>query len=176
VLYRIHGQEPEVASSAWIAPSAQVMGQVQVGEEASIWFNTVVRGDSDRIVIGPGTNVQDGTVIHCDPGYPALIGSEVTIGHACIIHGCQIGDQSLIGMGSVILNGAKIGARCLVAAGSLVTEGKEFPDGSVIMGRPARAVRSLTEEDIERLRRGAEVYRQKARLYKQELQAMAPER
>lgn len=169
MLYSVQGREPEVAKSAWIAPSAQVMGQVQVGEEASIWFNVVVRGDSDRIRIGRGSNVQDGTVVHCDPGFPALIGEDVTIGHGCIIHGCQIGDQSLIGMGTIILNGAKIGSRCLVAAGSLIPEGKEFPEGSVLMGRPAKVVRTLGEKEMAMIRRGADVYREKALLYRREL-------
>ncbi|HEY8346416.1 MAG TPA: gamma carbonic anhydrase family protein [Symbiobacteriaceae bacterium] len=176
MLYRLGEWEPEVAEGVWIAPDAQVVGRVQVAEEASIWFNTVLRGDTDRIVVGRGTNVQDGTVIHCDPGYPALIGENVTIGHSCVIHGCQIGDETLIGMGSVILTGAKIGSRCLVAAGSLITEHQEFPDGSVIMGRPAKVVRPVGEKELAMIRRGAEVYRRNGRRYMEELQPLTRQR
>ncbi|HYG57792.1 MAG TPA: gamma carbonic anhydrase family protein, partial [Symbiobacteriaceae bacterium] len=141
MLHAYKGTKPTIGRGVFVAPGAHVIGKVTMGDESSTWFNTVVRGDADRIVIGGGTNIQDNTVVHCDYGFPTLIGENVTVGHGCIIHGCEIGDNCLIGMGSTILNGAKIGPGSLVGAGSLVTEGKEFPPGSVIMGRPAKLVR-----------------------------------
>lgn len=175
MLYSLNGSQPKVAADAWVAPGAQLIGQVTVEAEASIWFNTVLRGDTDRIVIGSGSNVQDGTVVHCDPGYPVILGVDVTVGHSCTIHGCTIGDHCLVGMGSVILTGARLGAHCLVAAGSLITEHKEFPDGSVIMGRPAQVVRTVGEKELAMIRRGAERYRQNAQFYARQLKAVSSE-
>ena len=133
-VYALEELVPEVADSAWIADSAQVMGKVQIGADASVWFGTVVRGDTDSISIGEGSNVQDASVLHADFGMPLAIGRHVTVGHQVMLHGCTIGDESLIGIGAIVLNGAKIGKNCLVGAGALVTEGKEFPDGSMIIG------------------------------------------
>jgi carbonic anhydrase/acetyltransferase-like protein (isoleucine patch superfamily) len=167
--YALGEHEPQIAESAYIAPTATVIGQVTIGPEASVWWGAVIRGDVDRITIGSGTNVQDGTIIHCDQGIPTTIGREVTIGHGCVIHGCTIGDHCLIGMGSTILNGARLGENCLVGAGSLITEGKEFPPGSVIMGRPARLVREVGEPELAMIRRGADNYRRNAQRYRREL-------
>lgn len=165
MVHAYKGIKPQIGEGAYIAPGAQVIGKVILGAEASIWFSTVVRGDTDTITIGPGSNIQDGSVVHCDPGQPTVIGANVTIGHACILHGCQIGDDCLIGMGTTILNGAKLGPGSLVGAGSLITEGKEFPPGSVIMGRPAKVVRQVEEREQAMIRRGAENYRRNARDY-----------
>ncbi len=165
-VYELEGVAPQIAESAWIADSAQVMGDVQLGADASVWFGTVVRGDTAHITIGEGTNVQDASVLHADEGMPLTIGRHVTVGHQVMLHGCTIGDESLIGIGAIMLNGAKIGKNCLVGAGALVTEGKEFPDGSMIIGSPARVVRQLTPEQIEGLRRSAQHYIHNARRFR----------
>jgi carbonic anhydrase/acetyltransferase-like protein (isoleucine patch superfamily) len=149
------------------------MGQVRIGERASVWFNTVVRADNEVITIGAETNIQDGTVLHCDPGKPLHIGQGVTVGHNVMLHGCTVGDHSLIGIGAVILNQAVIGKNCLVGAGSLVTEGKTFPDGSMILGSPAKAVRQLTPEQIEGLKRIAQGYVNNAERYRRGLKKIA---
>ena len=164
--YELDGVAPSVPASAWIADSAQVMGDVKLGEDASVWFGVVVRGDTDVITIGAGTNIQDASVLHADRGMPLTIGANVTVGHQVMLHGCTIGDESLIGIGAVVLNGARIGKNCLVGAGSLVTEGKEFPDGSMILGSPARVVRQLSPEQIEGLRQSARHYMDNARRFK----------
>ena len=142
----------------WIAPSAQVIGTVQLLKDASIWWGAVVRGDTDLLTIGEGSNVQDNSVLHTDAGIKLTIGAGVTVGHLVMLHGCTIGDGSLIGIGSVVLNGAKIGKGCLVGANSLITEGKEFPDGSMIMGSPARVVRELSDMESKRLELSAAGY------------------
>lgn len=142
----------------WIAPDAHVIGQVELGLDVGIWFGSVLRGDNDPIVVGEGTNIQEGTMVHVDPGFPVRIGKGCTIGHHAIIHGCTIGDNSLIGMGATVLNGARIGNNCLVGANALVTEGKEFPDNSLIVGSPARIVRTLDERAAAGLRLSAENY------------------
>lgn len=165
-VYELEGVAPQIAESAWIADSAQVMGDVQLGADASVWFGTVVRGDTAHITIGEGTNVQDASVLHADEGMPLTIGRHVTVGHQVMLHGCTIGDESLIGIGAIVLNRAKIGKNCLVGAGALVTEGKEFPDGSMIIGSPARVVRQLTPEQIEGLRRSAQHYIHNARRFR----------
>lgn len=165
-VYELDGVSPEVAESAWIADSAQVMGRVSIGQDASVWFGTVVRGDTESITIGEGSNIQDASVLHADLGKPLVVGRNVTVGHQVMLHGCTIGDDSLIGIGAVVLNGAKIGRNCLVGAGALITEGKEFPDGSMIIGSPAKAVRQLTPEQIEGLRRSAQHYVDNARRFK----------
>jgi carbonic anhydrase/acetyltransferase-like protein (isoleucine patch superfamily) len=152
-IYELDGQSPTLGKNAWVADSAQVIGQVTLDDDVSVWFGTVIRGDSDHIRIGRGTNIQDASVLHADEGVPLTIGENVSVGHKVMLHGCTIGDGSLIGIGSVILNHARIGKNCLVGAGSLVTEGKEFPDGSMILGSPAKAVRQLTPEQIAGLHR-----------------------
>lgn len=157
-LYELDGAVPQVAATAWIADSAQVIGKVVLAEGASVWFGAVVRGDTETIYIGRNSNVQDASVLHTDLGQPLTIGDNVTVGHKVVLHGCTIGDGSLIGIGAVVLNGAKIGKRCLVGAGSLVTEGKEFPDGWMILGSPAKAVRQLSPEQIARLDKSAQNY------------------
>ncbi|MFP8780642.1 gamma carbonic anhydrase family protein [Hydrogenophaga sp. RWCD_12] len=168
-IYELDGRKPDIAESAWVADSAQVMGDVTLGDGASVWFGAIARGDSDRIVVGAGSNIQDGSVLHADEGMPLVVGERVTVGHLVMLHGCTIGDESLIGIGAVVLNGVKIGRNCLVGAGSLVTEGKEFPDGSMIMGSPARVVRQLTPEQIEGLRKSALHYRDNAERFRQGL-------
>jgi carbonic anhydrase/acetyltransferase-like protein (isoleucine patch superfamily) len=165
-LYQLEDDIPLVASSAWVADSAQVIGRVELAEDASVWFGAVLRGDNEWLRIGPGSNVQDGSVLHSDMGSPLTLGAFVTIGHQVMLHGCSVGDGSLIGIQSVVLNGAKIGRHCLVGAGSLVTEGKEFPDGSLIMGSPAKVVRALTPEQIEHLKLSALGYVDNARRFK----------
>lgn len=157
-IYELDGIAPSVADTAWVADSAQVIGNVVLGDQASVWFGTVVRGDTERITIGAGTNIQDTSVLHADIGKPLVIGERVTVGHQAVLHGCTVGDESLIGIGAIVLNGAKIGKNCLVGAGSLVTEGKEFPDGSMIMGAPAKLVRQLTAEQMASLRDSARHY------------------
>jgi len=149
-----------------VADSAQVMGRVTLAEDSSVWFGTVIRGDTETITVGRGSNIQDASVLHADVGCPLVIGERVTVGHQVVLHGCTIGDESLIGIGAVILNGAKIGRHCLVGARALVTEGKEFPDGSMILGSPAQVVRTLTPEQIEGLRRSARHYMDNARRYR----------
>ncbi len=165
-LFALDDLAPRLAASAWVADSAQVMGDVQLGENASVWFGAVLRGDTEPLVIGEGSNVQDNAVVHADHGFPVTVGRNVTVGHQAILHGCSVGDGSLIGIQAVVLNGAKIGRHCLVGAGALVTEGKEFPDGSMIIGSPARVLRQLTPEQIARLDRSAEHYVENARRYR----------
>lgn len=165
-IYELDGVAPRVAGSAWVADSAQVMGDVVLGEGASIWFGTVVRGDTERITIGAGSNIQDASVLHADQGQPLVVGERVTVGHQVMLHGCTIGDESLIGIGAIVLNGARIGKNCLVGAGALVTEGKEFADGSMIIGSPAKVVRQLNPEQMEALRQGAQHYSDNARRFR----------
>lgn len=171
-IYELDGRAPQLADSAWVADSAQVIGDVTLGEDVSIWFGSVLRGDTSNLQIGAGTNIQDGSVLHADPGKPLVVGERVTVGHQVMLHGCTIGDESLIGIGAVVLNGAKIGRNCLVGAGALVTEGKEFPDGSMIIGSPAKAVRELSPEQIEGLRQSAQHYIDNARRYKNGLRKL----
>ncbi|AXJ95026.1 MULTISPECIES: gamma carbonic anhydrase family protein [unclassified Sphingomonas] len=165
----LNGITPVVGQGGFVAPGAQVIGNVTLGDEASIWFNAVVRGDNDPIVIGARSNVQDAAVIHADPGVPATIGRGVTIGHRAIVHGATIGDHSLIGMGAIVLNRAEIGAESLVGAGALVTEGKVFPPRSLIVGSPARVVRTLTDAEVAGLHLSAATYVANARRYAAEL-------
>ena len=161
-LYTLDGTAPEIAADAWIAPSADLIGKVRLGARASVWFGAVLRGDNELIDVGDGTNIQEHTVCHTDMGYPLTIGRDCTIGHRAMLHGCTIADETLIGMGATILNGARIGRTCLIGACALVTEGKEIPDGSLVMGSPGKVVRQLTPEQIEGLRRSAEGYRRNA--------------
>ena len=165
-IFRLDDKTPTIDRTAWVAESAHVIGSVSLGVDASVWFGAVLRGDTELLTVGRGSNVQDGSVLHADPGRPTTIGDGVTIGHLVMLHGCTIGDNSLVGIGSVILNGARIGRNCLVGARALVTEGKTFPDGSLIVGSPAVAVRSLTEEQIEGLRQSAQHYVANARRFR----------
>jgi carbonic anhydrase/acetyltransferase-like protein (isoleucine patch superfamily) len=166
-IYAIDGIRPEFDDrpSNWIAPDATLIGRVRLGRNVGIWFGAVIRGDNEEIAIGEDTNVQEHTVMHTDPGFPLTIGKGCTIGHKAMLHGCTIGDNSLIGMGAIVLNGARIGANSLVGAGALVTEGKEFPDGSLIVGAPAKAVRTLDENAIAMLRGSAAHYVANARRF-----------
>ena len=172
-LYQLDQHVPRLAADAWVADDAQVVGNVDLAEGASVWFGAIVRGDNETLTIGRGSNVQDGAVLHSDPGFPLTLGESVTIGHQVMLHGCTIGDGSLVGIQSIVLNGARIGKHCLVGAGSLVTEGKEFPDGSVIMGRPAKVVRELTPEQIAGLLKTAAHYVDNARRFKAGLKKIA---
>ena len=172
-IYALDGAAPTIAESAWVADSAQVMGDVVLAEDTSIWFGVVIRGDTETIRIGRGSNIQDLSVLHADHGMPLTVGEDVTVGHQVMLHGCTVGDGSLIGIGAVVLNGAKIGKGCLVGAGSLVTEGKEFPDGSMILGSPAKVVRQLTPEQLEGLRQSAKHYVDNARRFRTGLKKIA---
>ncbi|MEN9770761.1 MAG: hypothetical protein RLZZ180_2391 [Pseudomonadota bacterium] len=172
-IYQLGDAVPQIHESAWVAESAQVMGRVQLDQDASIWFGAVLRGDNEPIHIGRGSNIQDGSVLHSDMGQPMTVGPYVTVGHQAMLHGCTIGEGSLIGIGAIILNGARIGKNCLVGAGALVTEGKEFPDGSMILGSPAKVVRSLTPEQIAGIRRNVLGYVDNARQFKSGLKRIA---
>ena len=165
-LYQLDDERPQLAEGAWVADSAQLIGQVELGEDASIWFGAILRGDAERLRVGKGSNVQDASVLHADPGYPLVLGDNVSIGHQVMLHGCTVGDGTLIGIQAVVLNGARIGRHCLVGAGALITEGKEFPDGSMILGAPARVVRPLTTEQIAGLQRIAEHYVENAKRFR----------
>ena len=172
-VYELDGVAPRVDPTAWIADSAEVMGNVHLGPDASVWFGCVLRGDTESMHIGEGSNIQDLSVLHADFGQPLHIGRHVTVGHKVMLHGCTIGDESLIGIGAVVLNGARIGKNCLVGAGALVTEGKQFPDGSMIVGAPARVARQLTPEQIEGLRQSARHYIDNARRFRAGLKRLA---
>ncbi|MEO8526905.1 MAG: gamma carbonic anhydrase family protein [Caldimonas sp.] len=168
-IYRLDDRVPRLHDSAWVADSATVLGDVELEEDVSVWFGAVLRGDTELLRVGRGSNVQDGSVLHADSGCPTTIGENVTIGHMVMLHGCTIGDGSLVGIGSVILNDATIGRNCLVGARSLVTEGKSFPEGSLIMGAPAVVVRTLTAEQIEGLHHSAAHYVANARRFREGL-------
>jgi carbonic anhydrase/acetyltransferase-like protein (isoleucine patch superfamily) len=157
-IYQLGDDEPRLHATAWVADNATVIGRVALGEGASVWYGAVLRGDNDTITLGARSNIQDGSVAHTDSGMPLTIGDDVTVGHQVMLHGCTVGSGSLVGIQSVILNGAKIGRHSIVGAGALVTEGKEFPDGVLIVGRPAKVVRELTPAQIERLKWSAAHY------------------
>ena len=166
MIYALDGIAPQIDPSAWVAPDANLIGRVVLEAESSVWFGVTIRGDNEEIRVGRGSNVQENCVLHTDMGYPLVIGPDCTIGHKAMLHGCIIGEGTLIGMGATILNGAKIGRGCLIGAGALVTEGKEIPDGVLAVGRPAKVVRDLTEEEAAGLRRSAERYRANAARYR----------
>jgi carbonic anhydrase/acetyltransferase-like protein (isoleucine patch superfamily) len=172
-LYELDGIAPQLASGAWVADSAEVIGNVKLGENSSIWFGAVLRGDNETMTIGRNSNVQDMSMLHSDPGSPLTIGENVTIGHQVMLHGCTIGDNSLIGIQAVVLNNAKIGRNSIVGAGSVVTEGKEFPDNSLIFGSPAKVMRTISDEDAARLRHGSDHYVQNAVRYAKGLKKIA---
>jgi carbonic anhydrase/acetyltransferase-like protein (isoleucine patch superfamily) len=170
-IYSLDGVAPDLShpQKIWIAPDATVIGRVRLGSDVSVWFGAALRGDNEWIEIGARANIQDGAVLHTDMGYPLTIGEGVTVGHHAILHGCSVGSNTLIGMGATILNGARIGANSIVGANALVTEGKEFLDGSLIVGSPAKVVRSLDAESIQRLRASATRYVENGRRYTREL-------
>ena len=163
--YRLGGLAPEVGAGAWIAPSAMIIGKVVLEDEVNVWFGAVLRGDTEVIWVGQGSNIQDNAVLHTDVGHPLLIGANCTVGHRAMLHGCTIGEGSLIGMGATVLNGAKIGKGCLIGAGALITEGKDIPDGALVMGAPGRVVRLLDAAAQAGLLKSAEGYRANARCF-----------
>ncbi|ALM53587.1 gamma carbonic anhydrase family protein [Halomonas huangheensis] len=168
-IYRLGNHSPQIHRSVLVAESAEVIGQVRIFEDASIWYQAVVRGDTESIEIQQRSNIQDGAVLHADPGFPLRVGQDVTVGHQAMLHGCIIGEGSLIGIQAVVLNGAVIGRNCLVGAGALIKEGAEFPDNSLIVGAPARVVRELDDKTIAALKDNVEGYVAKARLHRSRL-------
>ena len=172
-IYQFDDSLPRLAPTAWVADSAQVIGNVELGDDASIWFGCILRGDNELMRIGARCNVQDGAILHSDPGFALTLAEGVSIAHQVMLHGCTVGAGTLVGMQAVVLNGARIGKNCLVGAGALVTEGKEFPDGSMILGSPAKLVRALTAEQIEGLRRISDHYVHNARRFRTGLRRIA---
>ncbi len=172
-IYELDGVAPVVTESTWVADSAEVIGDVRFGPNTSVWFGVIIRADNEPITIGAGTNIQEAAVLHSDPGKPLTLGDNVTIGHKAMLHGCTVGDGSLIGIGAVILNGAKIGKNCLVGAGALVTEGKEFPDGTLIVGSPAVAKREMSREAIASVHGAAHHYIENAQRFRTGLKKIA---
>ena len=170
-LYELDGVRPELPASGnyWIAPDAVLIGKVKLEEGASVWFGAVLRGDNEPITIGAKTNIQDGTILHTDPGYPCVVGPNCTVGHNAIVHGCIVGASCLIGMGATLMNGSKVGARSVVGANSLVSERKEFPEGSLIVGAPARAIRTVDEATLQHVERASEIYFNRWRKYTEKL-------
>lgn len=171
MIYDYAERSPVIEGVVFVAPSADVIGSVRLAEESSVWFNAVLRGDNDWIIVGRGSNVQDGTIVHTDPGAPVTIGERVTIGHQVMLHSCTIGDGSLIGNGAIVLDGANIGPRCLIAAGALVPPNAQIPADSLVMGSPGKVVRAVREKDLARMAEGCEVYRHKAHEYAAKLRA-----
>jgi len=170
MIYTLENRAPKfLGPDYFIADSAAVIGDVTLHQNASIWFNCVVRGDTDELIIGENSNIQDGSVVHTDPGIKLRVGRDVTVGHLCMLHGCEIGDNSLIGIKSVILNRARIGRNCIIGANTLITEGKQIPDGSLVMGSPGKIVRQVTPEEIVMLTAQAAHYVENARRYRQHL-------
>lgn len=156
----------------YIAPGAQIIGSVILGAGASVWFNAVLRADDERIEIGAGSNVQDGSVVHCDAGTPTILGRNVTVGHAVMLHGCVVGDETLIGNGAIVLDRVRIGRHCVIGAGSLLTPDKEIPDNSVVMGAPAKVVRQVSARELAMIAQGAEHYQARQKLYRQNLRVL----
>ena len=171
-LYALADARPDVSPDAWVAPDANVIGKVTLNAGSSVWFGATLRGDNERITVGRGSNVQENCVFHTDMGFPLEIGADCTIGHKVMLHGCTIGDNSLIGMGATVLNGAKIGRNCLIGAGALITEGKEIPDGSLVMGVPGKVVRQLDEQAIAALTASAKHYSENALRFRSDLEAL----
>ena len=171
-IYALDEHIPQVAGDAWVAPDANVIGKVVLEALSSVWFGCTLRGDNETITVGAGSNVQENVVMHTDPGFPLTIGAGCTIGHKAMLHGCTLGENTLIGMGATVLNGARIGRNCLIGACALITEGKEIPDGSLVMGAPGKVVRQLDERAIKAFRATALHYQQNARRYRDGLRAL----
>jgi carbonic anhydrase/acetyltransferase-like protein (isoleucine patch superfamily) len=171
-LYALDDRRPHLHDDSWVAPDANVIGDVVLEEDASVWFCATLRGDNERITVGAGSNVQENCVFHTDMGYPLTIGPGCTIGHKVMLHGCTIGTNSLIGMGATVLNGARIGDNCLIGAGALITEGKQIPDGSLVMGAPGKVVRQLDDAAIKGLEASALHYQDNMRRFRAELQVI----
>jgi carbonic anhydrase/acetyltransferase-like protein (isoleucine patch superfamily) len=165
MIYSLENYHPEIDSSVFIAPGAQLIGNIKIGKESSVWFNSVLRGDNAPIVIGERSNIQDGCILHVDPTVPLAIGNDVTVGHNVILHGCKIEDGALIGMGSIVMNHAVIGEQVLIAAGTLIPQGKIIPPRTLVMGNPGKVVRELSDKDLEMLRLSAEHYVAQSRRY-----------
>ena len=166
MIYALDGRMPQIAPTAWVAPDANIIGGIILESDSSVWFGATLRGDNEDITVGQGSNVQENAILHTDMGFPLVIGAGCTIGHKAMLHGCIIGENSLIGMGATVLNGAKIGRNCLIGAGALVTEGKEIPDGSLVVGAPGKVIRTLDEAAIEGLRKSALGYQSNARRFR----------
>ena len=171
-IYALGAYQPTFGDGCWVADNATVIGRVNAGNHVSIWFNVVIRGDNDPISIGSNSNIQDGSVLHTDDGVPLTIGEHVTVGHKVMLHGCTIGDGSLIGINAVVLNHAVIGQDCIIGANTLIPEGKHIPDRSLVVGSPGRVIRTLSDEDVQRVRAGADHYVSNARRYAHELRAL----
>jgi len=172
-IYELDGERPDLHVRSWIAETATVIGRVRLKAEASVWFGSVLRGDNEWIELGERSQIQDNATLHTDPGFPITIGHDCVIGHNVILHGCTVADNSLIGMGAIVLNGAKIGKHCLVGAGALVTEGKEFPDQSLIVGAPARVIRTLDEKAAQMIADAADIYVRRWKRYAKGLKRIA---
>jgi carbonic anhydrase/acetyltransferase-like protein (isoleucine patch superfamily) len=169
MIYEYQGKRPQINKNSWVAENAVIIGNVVLEEEVSIWWNAVLRGDNEPIVIGKGSNIQDGSVAHTDPGYGLHIGTNVTVGHMAMIHGCTIGDNSLIGIGAIILNGAKIGKGCLIGANSFIPEKKEIPDNSIVLGAPGKVIGEVQDKHKAMMERAQKSYVRRSYLYKSEL-------
>ena len=172
-LYQLGDKKPEISEDTWIAPDANLIGDIVVQAGASVWFCATLRGDNERITVGEGSNVQENSVLHTDMGFPIVIGANCTIGHKAMLHGCEIGENSLIGMGATVLNGVKIGKNCLIGAGALITEGKEIPDGSLVIGMPGKVVRELDAAAIQGLRASALHYQDNMRRFRDTMTEVA---
>ncbi|MAS35867.1 MAG: gamma carbonic anhydrase family protein [Anaerolineaceae bacterium] len=168
MIFHTRYRPQQVHPSVFIATGAVVVGDVLLDQDASVWFNAVLRGDTETLHIGAGTNIQDGAILHADPGYPTIIGTGCTVGHRAIVHGAQVGDNTLVGMGAILLNGVEVGANCIIGAGALLTQHKTFPAGSMILGSPAKVVRELTDDEIRANQSSAASYVLKAKAFKEE--------
>ena len=166
MIYDLEKNVPEISADSWVAPNAIIIGKVKLEKNSSIWFNAVLRGDIEKIVIGENSNIQDGSVLHTDPGYPLTVGKGVTVGHMVMLHGCEISDDTLIGIRSTILNKAKIGKNCIIGANTLVTENKVIPDNSLVLGSPGKVVRKVTDDEIKVIRENAKHYVKNSKRYK----------
>ena len=166
MIYDLEKNVPEISADSWVAPNAIIIGKVKLEKNSSIWFNAVLRGDIEKIVIGENSNIQDGSVLHTDPGYPLTVGKGVTVGHMVMLHGCEISDDTLIGIGSTILNKAKIGKNCIIGANTLVTENKVIPDNSLVLGSPGKVIRKVTEDEIKVICENAKHYVENSKRYK----------
>ncbi len=172
MIYALDELVPQLAADVYVAPNATVIGDVILAAEVSVWFGAVLRGDVERLTVGRGSNIQDNSVLHSDPGAPLTLGERITVGHMVTLHGCSIGDDTLIGMGAGVLNHARIGRNCLIGAHALITEGKEFPDGMLIVGSPARAIRPLTPQELERIAGNNKRYIERAKRYRAGLRSL----
>ena len=166
MIYDLEKNVPEISTDSWVAPNAIIIGKVKLEKNSSIWFNAVLRGDIEKIVIGENSNIQDGSVLHTDPGYPLTVGKGVTVGHMVMLHGCEVSDDTLIGIGSTILNKAKIGKNCIIGANTLVTENKVIPDNSLVLGSPGKVGRKVTDDEIKVIRENAKHYVTNSKRYK----------